>query len=719
MKFSRRSSFFVMAGALGVLMQGKLPQVFAAANVGAPVGQTIWLRTTNNNNYVSARTDQTNTPLEAIVNQVQGWEQFDVVDAGNGLIALRAHANGNYVSARINLTNSPLQAVATQIQGWEQFTWLPQSNGTIALQSAANSNYVSARTDQTNTPLDAMVTQVQGWEQFRWGDVNTAPPPNFGPNVFIFNPTMSSSAIQSQLDSIFNQQASNQFGTNRYAFLFMPGAYNVNVNVGFYTQALGLGFWPDDVSITGGVSVTAGWNNGNATENFWRGAENMAVYPSNGTNTWAVAQAGPLRRVNVHGNLKLDDGGWASGGFLADSTVTGQVNSGSQQQWISRNDQWGSWTGSNWNMVFVGVNNAPSGNFPNPPFTVVNQTPVIREKPFLYVDPAGNYQVFVPALRTNSQGTTWANGSPAGTSLPISQFYIAHPGDSAATLNNALAQGQNLLFTPGIYSLNGTINVTRANTVVLGLGLATLSPQNGVIPMTVADVDGVTIAGLLFDAGSTNSPVLLQVGPSGSSQNHAANPTLLSDVFFRIGGAGVGQATQSLIINSNNVITDDMWLWRADHGNGVGWTSNTAANGLIVNGNNVTAYGLFVEHYQQYQVIWNGNNGQTYFFQNELPYDPPNQAAWMNGGVNGYAAYKVANSVTSHQAWGLGSYCYFNVNPSVVEDHSFEVPYTSGVQFRDMVTVSLGGTGTISHIINGTGGPSNSSSTVADLVSYP
>lgn len=719
MRVSRRrllAGSLALAGAAGISLPFTLQQADAAS---APIGQTIWLQATNNNNYVSARIDQSNTPLEALVTQVQAWEKFDVVDAGNGLIALRAHANNNYVSARIDQTNSPLRAVATQIQLWEQFSWLPQSNGTIALQSAANNNYVSACTDQTNTPLEALVTQIQGWEQFRWGQVGGSGTSNFGPNVYVFDPTMSSSTIQNTLDSVFNQQQSNQFGTNRYAFLFKPGTYNVDVNLGFYTQALGLGYLPGDVTINGAVHVSAAWQNGNATLNFWRGAENMAVVPPTGTNTWAVSQACPFRRMDVQGNMQLDDGGWSSGGFLADTHVTGQVNSGSQQQWLSRNDQLGSWTGSNWNMVFVGVNGAPGQSFPNPPYTAVGQAPVIREKPFLYIDQSGNYQVFVPALRTNSQGTSWGNGSPAGTSIPISQFYIAQPGDSAATLNNALSQGQNLLFTPGIYSLNGTINVTRANTVVLGLGLATLVPQNGGIPMTVADVDGVTIAGLLFDAGSTNSPVLLQVGPAGSSLSHSANPTLLSDVFFRIGGAGVGQATQSLVVNSNNVILDDLWLWRADHGNGVGWTTNTAANGLIVNGNNVTAYGLFVEHYQQYQVIWNGNGGRTYFFQNELPYDPPNQAAWMNGSTNGYAAYKVANSVTTHQAWGLGSYCYFNVNPSVIEDHSFEVPNTSGVAFHDMVTVSLGGTGTIAHIINSTGGPSNSSQSVADLVSYP
>ena len=72
-----------------------------------------------------------------------------------------------------------------------------------------------------------------------------------------------------------------------------------------------------------------------------------------------------------------------------------------------------------------------------------------------------------------------------------------------------------------------------------------------------------------------------------------------------------------------NVILDDIWAWRADHGNGVGWTTNTADTGGIVNGDNVTAYGLFVEHYQKYEVIWNGNGGTDIFLQNEMPYDPP------------------------------------------------------------------------------------------------
>jgi hypothetical protein len=545
--------------------------------------------------------------------------------------------------------------------------------------------------------------------------------PDLGPNVLVFDPSMSSSSIQSQLTNIFNQQQSNQFGTNRYAIMFKPGTYsNIDVNIGYYEQVLGLGLTPDAVDINGNVHVEADWNGGNATENFWRGAENMEVNPPSGTDTWAVSQASPFRRMDVRGNMQLDDNGWSSGGFLADSNVTGTVNSGSQQQWLSRDDTIGSWNGSNWNMVFVGVKGAPTQSFPNPPDTTVAQAPVVQEKPFLYLDSSGNYQVFVPALRSNSSGTSWAGGNPAGTSLPISQFYVAHPGDSAATINAALAQGQNLLFTPGIYHLDSSINVTRPDTVVLGLGLATLTPDNGTVPMTVADVNGVKIGGLLFDAGATNSPMLLQMGTPGSTADHTADPSSLSDVFFRIGGAAVGKATQTLVVNSNNVIGDDLWLWRADHSTGVGWTVNTANNGLIVNGNNVTMYGLFVEHYQQYQVLWNGNGGRTYFFQNEMPYDPPNQAAWMNGSTDGYAAYKVADTVTSHEAWGLGSYCFFSTNTSVQATRAFEVPSTPGVKFHDLTTVMLGSNdGTIDHIINNTGAAAGPGASVQHLVSFP
>jgi hypothetical protein len=551
------------------------------------------------------------------------------------------------------------------------------------------------------------------------------PNPDLGPNVSIFDPSMSASTIQSRLNTVFSAQQTNQFGSQRYALLFKPGTYHVDANVGFYTQVAGLGLLPDAVTINGAVHAEADWwpdGSKNATQNFWRSAENLSVNPTGGTDRWAVSQAAPYRRMHVRGNLALDAGGWSSGGWISDSVIDGQVRSGSQQQWISRNVSWGSWTGSNWNMVFVGVHNAPSGSFPNPPYTCVAQTPVVREKPFLYVDSAGAYQVFVPALRTNSTGTTWQDGNQPGSSLPISQFFVVKAGATAASINAALAAGKNLLFTPGVHHVNDTIRITRPDTVVLGLGLATIVPDNGVTAMTVADVDGVKVAGILFDAGTTDSQALMEVGPSGSTADHSANPTSLHDVFFRVGGSIAGKATVSLRVNSNNVIGDHMWMWRADHGDPgtVDWNTNTGANGLVVNGDNVTMYGLFVEHYQQFQTIWNGNGGRTYFYQNEIPYDVPNQSSWSSGdGAQGWAAYKVGASVTSHEAWGLGSYCYFNVNPSVVLGHSFEAPQHANVRFHNMVTVSLGGMGTIAHIINNTGGPSNSSSNVANWVNYP
>ncbi len=545
-------------------------------------------------------------------------------------------------------------------------------------------------------------------------------PVDFGPNVTIFDPSMSTATVQDRLNTIFNIQQTNQFGTDRFALLFKPGTYAVDANIGFYTQIAGLGLSPNDVTINH-VTSDAQWFGGNATQNFWRMAENMRVTPSDGTNIWAVSQAAPFRRMNVQGQLKLDPtgNGWSSGGFIADTLVTGQAASGSQQQYFTRNSEIGSWSNCVWNCVFVGVNGAPAQAFPNPPYTTVAQAPVISEKPFLYVDGSGNYFVFVPALRTNTSGTTWNGKTPAGTSLPISQFYIVKPGATATAINNALAAGQNLVVTPGVYHLDQTLNVTRANTVVLGLGLATFINDNGVVAMKIADVDGVKIAGILFDAGTANAPDLLEVGPAGASASHASNPTVLYDVFARVGGAVAGKVTNAVVVNSSNVIIDDTWLWRADHGSGIGWTVNTANTGLIVNGANVTTYGLFVEHFQQYNVIWNANGGRDYFFQNELPYDPPNQAAYMNGATRGYAAYKVANNVTSHEAWGVGSYCYFNVDPTIVNDHSFEAPNTPGVLFHDLLTVSLGNNGIILHVINNTGAQTPTNTTPSTVVSFP
>ncbi|MET7933149.1 coagulation factor 5/8 type domain-containing protein [Streptomyces sp. NPDC005322] len=543
---------------------------------------------------------------------------------------------------------------------------------------------------------------------------------DLGPNVLVFDP--STPGIQAKLDQVFKQQESAQFGTGRYALLFKPGTYHgLNAQLGFYTSIAGLGLSPDDTTINGDVTVDAGWFDGNATQNFWRSAENLALVPVNGTNRWAVAQAAPFRRMHIKGGLNLapDGYGWASGGYIADSRIDGTVGPYSQQQWYTRDSSVGGWLNAVWNMVFSGVEGAPAQSFPDPPYTTLATTPVSREKPFLYLD-GGSYKVFLPEKRTNARGTTWGSGTPRGTSVPLTQFYVAKPGVTAATLNAALEQGLHLLLTPGIYHLDRAVEVKRAGTVVLGLGYATLVADNGATAMKVADVDGVRLAGFLIDAGPVNSSTLLEVGPEGASKDHSDNPITVQDVFIRIGGAGPAKATTSMVVNSRHTIIDHTWIWRADHGEGVGWETNRADHGLRVNGDDVLATGLFVEHFNKYDVQWHGQRGRTVFFQNEKAYDAPNQAAIQNGSVKGYAGYKVADSVTAHEGWGLGSYCYYKDDPTIRQDHGFAAPNTAGVKFHNLLVVSLGGKGQYEHVINTTGSATVGDSTrPSTVVSYP
>jgi hypothetical protein len=545
---------------------------------------------------------------------------------------------------------------------------------------------------------------------------------DLGPNVHVFGPDTPTSQVQAAVDAVYDQQESDQFGDGRHQFLFEPGTYPVHVNAGFHTSIAGLGNDPDDVNITGGVWADAEWFEGNATQNFWRSVENLAVTPTGGDMRWAVSQAAPMRRVHVKGNLMLHSSryGWASGGYMADSVVDGQVRAWTQQQWYTRDSTLtGGWAGTLWNMVFSGVENAPPTSFPEPAVTTLATTGIIREKPYLYLD-GEDYAVFVPSAREGTRGATWRSGSTAGASVPLDEFYVARPGDSAARINQALDQGLHLLLTPGVYELDETIEVDRSDTVVLGLGYATIVPTAGQTAMRVGDVDGVRIAGVLFDAGATESPSMLTVGTEGSTADHADDPISLHDVFVRVGGAHVGRVDQAIVVNADDTIIDHIWSWRGDHGEGIGWNVNTADNGLVVNGDDVDGYGLFVEHYQEYNTLWNGERGRTIFYQNELPYDPPNQAAWNHDGIRGWAAYKVADNVTQHEAWGLGSYCVFTSDASITSDNGFEVPRTPGVRMHSLLTVSLGGVGTYEHVINGVGPRAAGTETVpAKVVSYP
>ena len=576
-------------------------------------------------------------------------------------------------------------------------------------------------------------------------------------DVTVFEPSMPVDEIQAVLDATHAKQVDNEMGSERYAYLFKPGVYGTDENplqikVGYYTEITGLGASPSDVTINGKVEVYnrclegGGTSNCLALVNFWRTLSNLTI-DVNGAgqdgcrrsaNFWAVSQAVSLRRIDVTGgNLSLMDyctagPQFASGGFIADSRA-GEIVNGSQQQWLTRNSTIKKWSNGVWNQVFSGVEGAPSEEgFPTPPYTTLETTPVSREKPYLFLDAAGAYQVRVPDARTQTRGTSWGAGETAGRTLPLSEFFVATPASSVKEINNALARGRHLLLTPGMYDVGRSIAVKRADTVVLGLGHATLTSVGGAVPMTVADVPGVVVAGVTIDAGEQESPQLLQVGkPNGNGgTSDPANPTTLSDVYFRVGGPHVGRVGTALEVNSDDVLIDHTWVWRADHGlegftegfNGDTdrWRTNTARNGAVINGDDVTATGLFVEHFQEYNTIWNGERGTTVLYQNELPYDPPTQADWMNGDVEGWAGYKVGDDVTTHTLHGGGVYVFNQNNPSIVTENGFEVPQTPGVKLRHIMTVNLSA-GAIDHVVNGVGTRADNTNTGKPqyLVQYP
>jgi hypothetical protein len=589
----------------------------------------------------------------------------------------------------------------------------------------------------------------------------------FGPDVCVFSDSMSQATIQADLDAIADQQVplSSQFTSQRYAIFFEPGTYGsaadpLTFQVGYYTQVAGLGFMPQDTVVNGAIDVfanlcTSGTTDCNSDVNFWRSLSNLTlnvVHPSsppafsppiidssgagcaNAEESWSASQATPIRRAIINGSVVFQDfcatNDFSSGGFIADSKVSGDLDFFGNQQYMVRNSSIGGAAGCPnglWNMVYSGVTGAPAPVFSGQcqQNTVLAASPVTEEEPFLYTDSSGNFQVFVPAVQHSSSGPSWASGSEAGTSIPLSRFFVANPGTPVAAINVALALGKNLILTPGVYNLDQPILVSRPDTVVLSQGFSTLVPQHGNAAMVVISNNGVKLSGLMIDAGPVKSPVLLSVGTPGPGS--ASNPDLIQDVFFRIGGAETTpvSATVSLLDNASNSIIDDLWAWRADHGNAVGWTQNTAATGVIVTGNNVTSYGMAVEHYQKDEVIWSGQGGTNVFFQNELPYDPPSQASWMASATqDGYPSFEVSPGVKTFQGYGMGSYVVFiDTSATLFDAEAFESPQTPGVQFHNVFGVWIAGSGGDNSVINGTGGPVTSTNpgTVepVDVTSYP
>jgi hypothetical protein len=553
----------------------------------------------------------------------------------------------------------------------------------------------------------------------------------FGPQVYLFNPRTPLAHIQKTVDRIAAAQTDNEFGADRYAILFAPGTYGtrehpLSFKVGYYTGVAGLGRSPADVVINGTIQVRNRCSHGAcvALDNFWRSLSNLTINIDTGDEgclsdqTWAASQAAPIRRLQVlGGDFKLFDAcsqpGYSSGGFIADSQFAGAVVNGSQQQYMIRNSRLTHYSNGVWNQVFVGVVGAPNGCEGVEEacaYTTISRTPRSREAPFLVALPSRGYGVFVPAVQNESAGPSWVDHPTSGTLIPLSKFFIAKPTDSAMRINTELRSGRHLLLEPGVYHLEQTLLVSHPGTVVMGLGFATLLPERGQTALTVRASHGVSLSELLIEAGAQESPDLLRIDNAGWSAVSRQDPTAVHDVFFRVGGPHVGRARESLVVEADDVILDHVWAWRADHGDGTGWVKNTADAGVVVHGRGVIAYGLFVEHYQRQEVLWDGEDGTVIFLQNEMPYDVPNQDAWRETAqTEGYPALEVAPGVRRFRGVGMGSYSYFNQGQQVFASQAFKVPPgLAPGSLENVFTIFLSRTaaGGIRHVVNESGGAS-------------
>lgn len=400
-------------------------------------------------------------------------------------------------------------------------------------------------------------------------------------------------------------------------------------------------------------------------------------------------------------------------GFIADSYFDKDILNSTQQQWFTRNSEFRKWTKSDINMVFLGDKGNIPDHYPNPKNTIIEKTPVIKERPFIVFDEEEGYGIQIPDLRTDDSGISWKEGGSDFRS--IDTFYVAHPDkDTSASLNKAIKEKKAVLFTPGIYNIDSPLIVEDENTILLGFGMATLrsTKKNTETIIDVKDKKDISISNLLLDAGGKLENMMKI---EKDEQEKKDGYIFLSDLFFRIGG--VRKMTTSvdiaLKIDADDVIGDNFWVWRADHGSGVGWekeNSNYAKNGVVVDGNRVHLYGLMVEHFGEYQTIWNGDDGYMVFYQSETPYDNPTQDSWRRKETDreedqGFASYKVSEKADRHEAYGLG--VYYVHHPStdgkdIILDHAIEAEAKEGINLYHMAIANFmryGNSG-IRHIIN-------------------
>jgi len=518
----------------------------------------------------------------------------------------------------------------------------------------------------------------------------TQPNPPKWPSSVIVNPT------QKEIDHYYSMLGGNKdccgvpdyhghFSTERVAFLFENGYHNVDVKVGYYTSVLGLGGAEIKSLIThNDASDVAG-----ALCNFWRSVERIKISTS---TLYAVSQASPMRSVEINGDLSLsENGGYSSGGFLADMKISGNVYSGTQQQYFARNSDFSWWHDGQWNMVFQGCSVAPNEDCGR--YNDIYDTPHIAEKP--YIRKSGSkYSIVIPGLQKNLRGRDNSNDE---STIAFEHVYVATSDDIDGLLS-ALANNDilSVVLTPGIYLLTETLVIYKDNFILFGMGMANLVAPPGQSAVLVTG-NGVRVSGLLIEPEgkyAKNEPLVV-VGHSGQKSGSETSPVGLYDIFTRVGRFRNAEQTSVDIqvqINMDWVFLDDVWLWRGDHDayGPVAFGMNPSNIGLEVNGDNVHAYGVASEHNIKQQVKWSGNGGYVAFFQAEMPYD-----------VSEYdvAAFEVSSHVKSFAGYGLGAYCFFR-DHDVTAPYGFSTPNNQNVYMKNVFTIFLTGQGGIRHVIN-------------------
>ena len=516
----------------------------------------------------------------------------------------------------------------------------------------------------------------------------------------------------------------SEWSTSRYAILVGEGTYKMSdlFKLGYYTQVSGVGSDKSAVSIAPGINVLnncaksgdPGCVAPGGLDNFWRSMSDLTITGNDKPLVFAVSQASPIRDVTIEGDqgiLMCDwhtttyDCGQTSGGFI-DGMKASKIGLGSQQQFYVSNSDINELQAGVWNIVsnnnkgtVKGEGDSGTQNKWNGyPFTEMKDGTLAQFKKPKLVKNGDEWQVKYndKAASVNDFIILKLNQNEDRTKISSSDIQ---------KINSDLGSKAGIIVMPGIYDLEDTLNIPN-NKIVLGLGLPSFvcPPTTGKCMITASE--GVRVSGLVFDAPEASNfdtnkdAVLLNIGEKGSGTS--TNPTILQDVYCRIAHIEKGQSDASayscIKVNADYTIGENLWLWRADHdAKFVNVLADTAKApyGLVVYGNNVKMYGLFVEHFQNYQTVWYGKSGQINFYQSEMPYylpkDGVSKCFLPDSNVMDTtpvcSSLYIAESAAGFRGQGLGIYSYFP-NANTNGQKAGETPFTQGtIRAKTAITI--------------------------------